>query len=206
MRAVRADTDESGLISQVQHQKCGQDCCQELNGVCKGAEEELSGCWAPLAGGRGVGVAGRKLLTKERAFHQLGQNKSCHSISVCSWVQQVIQWSTLFPEAVLRQPTAFGRVEQTISPLSAATHCLQVKGSVCTRERLWCAAEESLKMPHWATVSSSEDVTVHEAGWMHPVDRRYHGPSSNMQALCVAKLFLPGKLLKSLPWASPHNK
>lgn len=35
MRAIRTDTGESSLI--------GQDCRQELNRVCKGAEEQLSG-------------------------------------------------------------------------------------------------------------------------------------------------------------------
>lgn len=43
MRAVRTDTDESGLVGQVQHQKRGQDWCQEPNGVCDDAEEQLSG-------------------------------------------------------------------------------------------------------------------------------------------------------------------
>lgn len=42
MRAIGADTEVSGLISPVQHQKCGQDWGQEPNGVRKGAEEQLS--------------------------------------------------------------------------------------------------------------------------------------------------------------------
>lgn len=209
MRVIRTDTDESGLISRLQCHKHGQGWCQEPKGVCKGAEEQLSASWAPSAGGKDLDWLEENCWPRDEPFTssagaRLGQNKSCHSICPCVWMQKVIQRSTRFPEGTLLQPTALGRVVQTVSPLDAATHCLQVQGTVCTWERRWCAAEESLKMHHRATVLSWEGVTVHEAGWTHPADRRYQDPSSHLQTFSVAKLLLPGKLLKSLPWASPH--
>lgn len=57
---------------------------------------------------------------------------------------------TRFPQAMLLQPTAFGSLAWTINPLGAATHCLQLQGTFCLWERLWCAAGEILKVHHEA--------------------------------------------------------
>lgn len=121
MRAIGTDTGESSLI--------GQDCCQELNRICKGAEEQLSGSWVPLAGGR-CWTGWKKTADQGTSLSPAWWWPGLARINVITPHVHACGCRRLFngpPASLLLQPTALGTVVQTINPLGAAAHYLQAQ-------------------------------------------------------------------------------